>query len=503
LKTLLLTTFWLIVLLWLIRELNIFKKSGLSKKSLYVFFGIKLLYGILLYIIYTHYNPYQNNSDALKYFDDSKVIYKTAFTDPSSYLKMVTGIGADDPTLDKYYGQMESWFREKDYSSFNDNRTIVRINALLSLLSGGVFYVHLLFFCFFSFAGLTMLLAFISDFSRKHHQWITLILFLSPSIIFWTSGLLKEAIVIYAMGGFLYQFRKDERNIKLKIALGSFFTFLLILVKPYVLICLIPAWMIWMLPLRKFRKELSMVFALFGIASVGVLVYLNTTSGQDLMNSFASKQKDFVNVSKGGAYFIHVGDHDTIYIAPETELKLITNDSVYYQLQPGMVYHHWTYWKILDTVTVQPGDTSTYDVYGIFGKTGSSFVLSELQPTIPSFIKMLPEAWSNVLFRPYPKEVRGLVIIAFAENIFYLIAIIYFLLHIEMPDSKRWQFMIGSLIFILLLAAIIGFVTPVTGAIVRYRVPLLPFLLSSFVMLSSSTRIGDRISKLINSGEPL
>ena len=46
-----------------------------------------------------------------------------------------------------------------------------------------------------------------------------------------------------------------------------------------------------------------------------------------------------------------------------------------------------------------------------------------------------------------------------------------------------------SLVFCLLLALVIGWTTPVIGALVRYRVPLLPFLLLAFMCIADPKRI--------------
>ncbi len=490
-KLIILSIFWLLFFFWLIRKLGIFKRSALSSRSLSFYFAAKLLCGLLLYLIYTHYYPYRNTSDAFKYYDDSQVVYKTLFNDPSAYVKIVTGIDSHDPILDKYYGQMETWYRDKTYNSWNDNRTIVRINALVSIFSGGVYFVHILFFCFLSFSGLLMLHTFITRFSPQHKHWAALLIFLSPSILFWSSGVLKEAIVFFALGGFLLNL---SASIEKRTIRNPFYTLLflllLIILKIYILFSLIPALLFWFLAARAHKHGLRNAFFILLVGALGVMSYLSTEAGSRKLHSIAEKQKDFINISRGGAYLINCHSNDTIYVPAESNLHLKTADSAHYTLNPPMHFHRWTYWKILDTVYVSQPDTTCYTIYGVFGKTGSSFEITELRPEIASFMKMLPEAWRNVFFRPFFSEISsGLVAISFLENMLYFILACMFIFLGRWPDRNVISFILGSIIFALLLAAIIGFVTPVTGAIVRYRIPMLPFILCSLLLIADPVKV--------------
>lgn len=490
-KAVLLTSFFLILFFWLLRFIGIFRRSALSLRTLDSFFALKIAFGFILFLIYSHYYPYRNTSDAFKYFDDSQVVYSTLYSDPAAFAKIVTGIDGDDPALDKYYSQMETWYRDKTYSSWNDNRTIVRINAFFSLFSGGVYYVHILFFCFLSFTGLVMLHTFITKFSPSHSDFAALLIFLPPSVLFWSSGVLKEAVVLFALGGFLLNISGSVEKKSIRHAAYTFiFLLMLVLLKVYVLVCLLPALLFWIGSAYSKKESLKYSSILFIALGLLTFTYLNTDSGKEKLLTVTEKQKDFINISRGGAYLISCHQGDTIYIDAETQLNLATKDSAHFTLKAPSTYHHWTYWKILDTVQLNRDDTTCYTIYGIFGKTGSSFHLTELRPEVTSFLKVLPEALVNTFFRPFPGEINSaLIALAFLENLSFLVLVAIFILHYRKPRFKAMCFIIGTLVFALLLGAIVGYVTPVTGAIVRYRIPVIPFVLTSFLFLSDDDRL--------------
>lgn len=490
-KIILLTFFWLFCFFWLIKSLAFFRNSGLRTRTLNIFFSLKLLCGLVLFLIYTFYYPYRNTSDAFRYFDDSQVIYHTAFSDPSSYLKMLTGINGDDPQLEKYYQDMETWSAEKNYSTTADNRTIVRVNAFISLFSGGVYFVHILFFCFFAFAGLTALFRFIKVFSPGKTEILSCTVFLAPSVLFWSSGVLKEALVFAFLGFFLfYVLRlidlKDPRSI-FPVVL---FTALLSLIKIYVLLTLLPAILFLVLVRRKILVKPLIPFLIIAIMmGAAVLISSKLDPPVNPLPSLAEKQKDFINVAKGGTYLIDCHSNDTIYIKPTEKPELLTSDSIIYRLKPGTSYNRWTYWKVLEERTVQATDSNCYKMYLTLGATGSSFNITELEPTASSFFKILPEAYRNVLFRPFVSELDSIMIIfPFIENLLFLLYLLFCLWKFKKPEQPEIQLILFTILFIAGAGAIIGIVTPVTGALVRYRIVYIPLLLSSIAMLSDDTR---------------
>ena len=181
---------------WLILKLRFFNVKGISPWIFVFIFGIKLLSALALTIIYTYYYTDRSTADIFKYFDDSKVLFSALHKNPIDYFKMVTGIGADSPHLKHYYLDCNYWYKKYNYLMYNDNRTIIRFNAIVLLFSFGKFFVHNVFMSFLSLIGLMAIYkVFVENFASKKVELLVAI-FLLPSVLLWTSGTLKEGLVV-------------------------------------------------------------------------------------------------------------------------------------------------------------------------------------------------------------------------------------------------------------------------------------------------------------------
>lgn len=100
-----------------------------------------------------------------------------------------------------------------------------------------------------------------------------------------------------------------------------------------------------------------------------------------------------------------------------------------------------------------------------------------------SVIKHTPNAWVNTLIRPYLWESKSpFVLISSLEN---LIFIGLFILAMLFPNRKNvnWFYVVFCLSFVMVLFSIIGLTIPIFGALVRYKVPGLPFLAIALLFL--------------------
>ena len=101
----------------------------------------------------------------------------------------------------------------------------------------------------------------------------------------------------------------------------------------------------------------------------------------------------------------------------------------------------------------------------------------------PSIIKSTPQAFLNSMFRPFLTDVHGnpMILLAALENIFIALLVLVCLLSFKSHSGKMDPIVIFCLIFTILLFILIGLITPVLGAIVRYRIVALPCML--FVLI--------------------
>ncbi|MCC7301853.1 MAG: hypothetical protein IT233_04345 [Bacteroidia bacterium] len=469
----------------LVLRMRIFRVEGTSPVLFLLLFWLKVLTGFVLYLIYTMHYTDRSVSDIFRYFDDAKVMYSALKESPADYLRMLTGIGADAPHLSAYYHQMSNWNLGKLYNFYNDNRTITRFNALLFLLSSGNFHIHTVVMCFLSLSGLTYLYRFFHAFTGPS-GWIFSGIFLIPSVLFWSSGVLKEGLLMFALGGFLYYSVKPLFG-KMRlwdVLVMLLFLLLLISVKVYVLFCLLPAvlalW--WTGPQgRGAVWKFPVVYLL--LISTGYFA-IKAGTERDPLVVISEKQNDFWLLARGGAYVVDLETSDTLYIPLDGE-KLVpfrkNGDSTSSPLSPVSAFL-WKNKREGAVVTCFP--QRQYHELLRLTYTGSRIGTSRLEPEWTSFFLHAPGALFSVLARPLPWEYSGFLSgIAMLENLTVFLFLIYAIRAGRNRDVPAYARPVNSLFFFcffffLSLALLIGLTTPVTGAIVRYKTPLLPFLIA-------------------------
>lgn len=187
----------LLLLFFIIGNKRFFKSDSISKQVLLIGFSLKAFSAVLFGYFYK--SGMLTGGDTYLYFDDGNIVYSAVKTDIFTYLKLAIGSNDFTPVpkyLLPYTTEMHFWFDSSNYF-------LVRLNALIRLFSLGVYNVHAIVFAFLSFIGTYNLYLFFENkvISKKLLQFI---LFGIPSIVFWTSGIHKEAIVIFALGTILY-----------------------------------------------------------------------------------------------------------------------------------------------------------------------------------------------------------------------------------------------------------------------------------------------------------
>jgi len=105
-----------------------------------------------------------------------------------------------------------------------------------------------------------------------------------------------------------------------------------------------------------------------------------------------------------------------------------------------------------------------------------------------SFLKAIPYGIWNTLVRPYPSFSDGLL--SALSGIEQSIYVALVLLAISFRRrSIRWEVLYLCLTYYLWTAIFVGTVTPVMGALVRYRAPVIPFLLIALICVIEPRRI--------------
>lgn len=277
------------------------KKHGEGIKPIWwlIAFGLKVLAGILLVYIYSSYYSDRENADIFKYYDDSKTIWESTKGNNKDFVKIIFGIyNKDEYELlkEKYLSKTNHWDRA-DFVDFRyENRLIIRINAALMPLTGDNFGLHLLFFIFIAFIGQYYLFKSIVPFLQKKISF--LIIFLFPSLLLWTSGILKEAIIIFIIGLWLYGLKMFvDKKYVLSVILLLISTLIASTVKVYIItglyLAILPLIIYKIIKRYKVWQVYFCVFLIY-ILSIPMLKYL---FGLDILTLIVNKLELTTNLA--------------------------------------------------------------------------------------------------------------------------------------------------------------------------------------------------------------
>ena len=131
----------------------------------------------------------------------------------------------------------------------------------------------------------------------------------------------------------------------------------------------------------------------------------------------------------------------------------------------------------------------------------SFFDFEKLENNLGAFILASPKAILNTAFKPFLWESKNsLAILCSIENILLLIIPLSLIFYTRKINATQKFWIYGLLSFVLLLFIIIGLTVPISGAIVRYKMPFIPFVLVLFLLLMDQNKIRELnwVNKIIN-----
>lgn len=237
----------------LIYRLKFFAVEGIPRKHLTGFFLLKVLAGVLLVLIYTYYYTDRFKQDIYRYFDDSVIISNILFENPIAWLRVMTGVGMYESEVFRYIVTTEH-FTHPSQDIITSNYLITRLISLLNYFSFFNIYINTLFFVFLSFLGFFLFAKTFRKYFEGFPKAIYLPLFLIPSVVFWSSGLLKESILFFAIPIYLSAVLKWNRNRDFSYIMIAAVAFIIVaLTKVHVGAMLL--WCSFLLPINLFKNQ--------------------------------------------------------------------------------------------------------------------------------------------------------------------------------------------------------------------------------------------------------
>lgn len=123
----------------------------------------------------------------------------------------------------------------------------------------------------------------------------------------------------------------------------------------------------------------------------------------------------------------------------------------------------------------------------------SSVTVNKLEPTLASFLKNVPQAFSLAVLRPYPSDVRHLLSLAASLEISAILLFVLVFLFWRKKGITLSPLLLFCLFFSIGVLFMIGYSVNNLGAIVRYRSILFPLLLAPIAAKINWSRINELV----------
>lgn len=380
--------------------------------------AVKILAGIALGLTYMYY--YQGQGDTLQYWEESTLI-EAQMTSVTKALEILWSELPDSALISMgVQGVPRSFFFSK-------------IAAVISWLTGGNYWMMASVFSFVSFLAAWKLFKQLQ--SYRVSAAVALLFF--PSVVFWSSGLIKESLglaAIYLLVSLFLTLYRGARVTWYDIILG-----------------LVAAWVGW-----------NLKYYWLGILAPILL----TTLTVGYLKQFRPAWKSIELVLGGTllAIFLVVatGSHPNFYPERIASVVVESNAAFVRYSAPGGVIH-----------------------------------FDSLQPQAGSLLLNSPWALFSCLFRPWLGESANVVTgLAAVENTALLLLVLFAFRGTREAMQSPDRLLAGGVItYTILLAVFLALSSPNLGTLSRYKVGFLPFLV--LVLLEANPNFRKGLGRLI------
>lgn len=315
------------------------------------------------------------------------------------------------------------------------NFFIIQLVTFLSFFTFGSYLILNLFFSLFAFTGMWRLYKFFYEQYPHLHKQLAIAILFFPTLVFWTSGILKDPICMGMFGWLTYSLFKifvDRKSIFKNLIVAGISGTVLGLVKGYILFSFLPFFFLFII-LRKLYRIKNFIIK---IASWALLIY----AGWYGFTSVSSQLQDEAGSQVLDNFVDNVKNQQTNYI-------------------------------------------------NMSDLAGSSFSLGvEFDGTTAGLVKIAPAAITATLFRPFLWESRNLTtLLSSLESLALMLFTLYVCFKVGPFNFIRSFFKNPMILFCfcfsLLFALIVGTITLNFGTLVRYKIPCIPFYIVSLCLI--------------------
>ncbi len=263
-------------------------------------FLARVLVGLINGYINLHY--YNILTDVASFQKQGIIEYHLLFQNPKEYFINIF----QSNRVNSYRG-----FLESTGSFWNDTRSnlIIKMLSIFNIFSRSNFFINTLFYNFLVFFGTVALYKVFIKIFPAFRLALILLIFLLPSVIYFSSAIHRDGLIFLSLCMTVYHLfflMKTEFFPFKRIFLSLLFLCIILLLRNFVFIALVPALLAWIIAERKPNQ----VFVIFlGTYSFIAILFFATSFLPPSMNlpaHVSSRQLDFIKIAKLGASAINI-----------------------------------------------------------------------------------------------------------------------------------------------------------------------------------------------------
>lgn len=372
--------------------------------------------------------------DSMAYFRNINCINKLLFINPDQYFDIL--LNGNKPEYFSYFTNETGY--PAGYMWRDPNAVFVaRIYSPLMILTYNNYIFSTIIAGIIGFTGIWKLYVLFARLYPTIKNKLAIAILFFPSLLFWSSGLMKDTLTMSAIGWILYSFYNFAilKKFRPKYVIAIIFSAIIIInIKAYIFAALLPGLFV----LLFFNQLQSIKSGILRMLIAPLLLVLILSGFALIMSNLSNNLGEFGDIDK------------TLQRAQLTQQDLTRSE--------------------------QYGD-NYYDI-------------GKFEATPVGVLRKFPIATISGIFRPFIWEASNpFILLAGLESLFLMLFLIYAIYKTGLisffKNVLADPMLIFSFSFIIIFGFGVGLATANFGALVRYKIPLLPFFLSSLFILAN------------------
>lgn len=391
---------------------------------------IKILGAVVFSLIYYYY---YNGGDTIQYFRGARAMAGLMVKNFSGYLSIIGGNTSTQNLM--LFDRNTGW---PPYYMWQNPNTfmVIKLVSPIAFICFRSFIATSIVLASLAYVGVWRLYLFFTNFYKNIDKQLAIAVFFVPSVIFWGSGIMKDTFTFASMCWFVYSVFKivqKRQNIFINLIAIIINIYIIISIKPYIFLALFPGALLWVFfqKIKNIKNTIIRTLS-FPIIIIGIFIMI------------------LFILSNFGDMF---GKYSSI---------------------EGMVKQ----------AQVVREDLTREEQYG-----SNYYELGDFENSITGILSVSHKAVIAGLYRPFIWEAKTpIVFLSAFENTILLLLTLYLIFKVGVFRFFRLIFSEPILMFSILYTVFflfgVGLATANFGALVRYKIPAIPFYVAALFIIS-------------------